>query len=1087
MVFTLGVIAAPSLTADDGLPTGGSVRFPQSNALGSDAPGTYSYLRAEGLDATLFGAAGALIVQVELPWDRWNQSLSTRHFILGNDYRSTPLAGGLNLSAVADRERAVPRAIRMAASNDAQSVGITLTLDDRPARLLLALRSDGAAVELAAWADGQRIGTSMVDSGSAALSGLRLAGDRLLIGCAGSGGSATATPFADDTRLGFDGAISFIGYHAGIVTDAALSEISAGDAPEAALSTGANWILARQLDTAVLPAYGPPIWATGDTNPAWTLEGGGSGLRPGSDIVASRSGSARFGLDIIRDGQVWGAAPGTSTAPVRVAGALSGVSGPIEVRAIYPDGRVIADWTALSGLTVTGDRWSGEAALPLFSDGWGHLEARPASQPDLVQRSRAECGAGWVIGVVGQSNAEFPWKLNAGSPGAVTTGPIGNLSFCIPFRSNSTISGNAAGSGSVVMDVVTLEQPRTEGLISAAEEVRRYGNTPVMIFDMTQEGSGINQLQSDSITARQWADSPGDQLAIAGNAVSAFVIQWALQLGGQGAAAQNFDTRGVLDALIDGDTSSSAATWPISPGNFLRSSTFAHGDTTGICLMQRTGGGDTGTSRDQDLFWDRITSPDTKELDFYTSKIYAYAAEKGHAIGQDIRDSVRTGGHFDTTEGKVRVSRRVLASGLRACGIDTSENPRFAGITVKSPTELVARFSLPNGGTLQTGWGFAGETPGAGINPVQGFEVYDPTNQAGLPGDVTRSGFTTAITDAAAGEVTITKASGTWVDGTIVAWTPGQGVSYSNPTINDELWKGWLYESGAQEGGLGVPVMGMDNFEVPVDPVATLGAVFVLDPSDPTSMIQERGGDFAGGTPVSDGDPVGSIRNLGTLGGYMSAPTDGLRPIFRSIPAGSDLDVQLGKAYSDRPLNFLEFIDKELVFSEGPAIPNSSTWSMTYALRHIFVSSARRMVWSQTLETGTGDGLMLFQNTNAFNANQANRFSMKWAGSNGVRGNWPIDVGIGLDRDARFIVNSTPGTNVSRVRSDRNFSFGEFTAGTSTGTYTFKIGSSPVSAFANGRFRIYGLMIAPYLDTKLKERQAMGWIGRRHGALYPHW
>ncbi len=1090
MVFTLGVIAAQSMLAADEHPTGGSVRFPQTNAVGSDASGRYSYLRAEGLEDTLLGAPGALIALVEIPWDRWNQTGSARFHILGNDHRDMPLAGGLHLAAVADRERSVARALRFAASNGTDGVAMTLTLPGRPPRLLVAVRSDGASVELAAWADGVRIGTASLEAGSASFAGLRLAGDRLLVGCTGSGGAATAEPRAEATRVGFDGAIGFVGYHAAPVGDAALAEISAGRPPREALPDGAAWILARELDEPGLPAFAAPIWATGDAHPEWTVEGGGPGLRAGSDLAASRSGDARFGLAPIRDGQVWGARPGQTRAPVAVGGISAGLTGGVEIRAIYADGTVHTDWTALPAVELGGGgAWSGAIELDLFAGGWGHIEARPAAMPALVQRSRADCGVGWVIAPVGQSNAESVWKGSAGDPAAVTGGPIGNLSFCMPFRSRNTASGLAAGSGSVVMDVVTLDRPRSEGLIAAAEEVRRYGDTPVMIFDMTQEGSSVAELQNDGTDRRLWSDSPGDQFAVAGNAVSAFVIQWALQMGGVGSSPAGIDTAGVLDALLDGQDSVTAG-W--TKDHWLLSSEFAHGANTGVALMQRTGGGSaTEPPRDHDGFWERIAENPVREMDFYPQKIRAYAAAKGYAEGQDIRDTERLGGHFETSQGKRRSARRLLASGLRACGVDTTANPRFTGISANAGRDvLTATFSRPNGGALRTGWSFAGETPPAGVNPVQGFEVHDPAGTAGLPGDVTRSGFAAAIADGSAGAVALTKDSGAWSEGTMVAFAPGAGLGYNSAVFADQLYKGWLYESSSQEGGLGVPVMGMDAWHIPVDAPATLGALLVVDPSDLAGMFQETTGAGAS-MPAAVDQPVGTIVNRGALGGYLTAPSLAERPILRRIANGDDANVRAGAAFGDRPLWFLEFADtdKELVFSGGPAIPDSPEFAVGLALRQLDPTATRRMVFTQAQVGGTtGTTFMLTQNVNVFGQPVANRFGVKWPGSTGVRNNWPVDFLIGDGRDKRVIFNTAAGAGASSMLVDRLTEEATFTAaGGTEQSDAFRIGSSPDPFWASGRFRLYGLFVAPRLDTPLKRRQASVWLAGRHGALYPHW
>lgn len=52
-----------------------------------------------------------------------------------------------------------------------------------------------------------------------------------------------------------------------------------------------------------------------------------------------------------------------------------------------------------------------------------------------------------------------------------------------------------------------------------------------------------------------------------------------------------------------------------------------------------------------------------------------------------------------------------------------------------------------------------------------------------------------------------------------------------------------------------------------------------FDPSDLSSMWQEITGS-SGFTPVAVGDPIGSIRNKGTVGGWATAPSTSNRPVL---------------------------------------------------------------------------------------------------------------------------------------------------------------------------------------------------------------
>lgn len=58
-----------------------------------------------------------------------------------------------------------------------------------------------------------------------------------------------------------------------------------------------------------------------------------------------------------------------------------------------------------------------------------------------------------------------------------------------------------------------------------------------------------------------------------------------------------------------------------------------------------------------------------------------------------------------------------------------------------------------------------------------------------------------------------------------------------------------------------------------------------VDPSDLSIMRQEITGASAS-TPVVSGDPVGSILNKGAVGGWLTAPSTGARPILRTDGGG---------------------------------------------------------------------------------------------------------------------------------------------------------------------------------------------------------
>lgn len=75
--------------------------------------------------------------------------------------------------------------------------------------------------------------------------------------------------------------------------------------------------------------------------------------------------------------------------------------------------------------------------------------------------------------------------------------------------------------------------------------------------------------------------------------------------------------------------------------------------------------------------------------------------------------------------------------------------------------------------------------------------------------------------------------------------------------------------------GAAVPASGGGSFS-PAD----LSPNIWIDPSDLTTLYQERTG-TPPSTSAGVGDPVGSILNKGSIGGYLRAPADGARMILR--------------------------------------------------------------------------------------------------------------------------------------------------------------------------------------------------------------
>jgi len=123
-----------------------------------------------------------------------------------------------------------------------------------------------------------------------------------------------------------------------------------------------------------------------------------------------------------------------------------------------------------------------------------------------------------------------------------------------------------------------------------------------------------------------------------------------------------------------------------------------------------------------------------------------------------------------------------------------------------------------------------------------------------------------------------------------------------------------------------------------------------LDPAEAGSVFQERTGASAT-TPAAVGDPVGSIRNWGTLGGWLTAPTDAARPILRSAS---------GRLY-------LEFdgVD-DILLADLAALRGVAGWTLSTKSR------ANR---------GTGNETLLFVATTAVTSTRGALFAITGASS----------------------------------------------------------------------------------------------------------
>lgn len=114
---------------------------------------------------------------------------------------------------------------------------------------------------------------------------------------------------------------------------------------------------------------------------------------------------------------------------------------------------------------------------------------------------------------------------------------------------------------------------------------------------------------------------------------------------------------------------------------------------------------------------------------------------------------------------------------------------------------------------------------------------------------------------------------------------------------------------------------------IPFSAVLALSPELAFRPAEAGSCFQERTGASAT-TPSGVGDPVGTIRNWGTLGGYLTAPSDAARP---------RLQVESGKSY----LSF-DGIDDVLLNASATALRAAAGWSLIMGMRNEGSSATAR-------------------------------------------------------------------------------------------------------------------------------------------------
>ena len=110
----------------------------------------------------------------------------------------------------------------------------------------------------------------------------------------------------------------------------------------------------------------------------------------------------------------------------------------------------------------------------------------------------------------------------------------------------------------------------------------------------------------------------------------------------------------------------------------------------------------------------------------------AYCTAQDYSFGPTMADVKLDGGHpeFTDPESRERMAERQIIAGMRAAGVTTELDPEITDATLnEAGTVITLTIDLPNGGDLQTQWGFDGTEVPSGFTDLQGFEIWE--NAAG--------------------------------------------------------------------------------------------------------------------------------------------------------------------------------------------------------------------------------------------------------------------------------------------------------------------------------------------------------------------
>ena len=438
-----------------------------------------------------------------------------------------------------------------------------------------------------------------------------------------------------------------------------------------------------------------------------------------------------YKMEPLRDGYVWGTTVGGSTATISIDWTADGLTGAVQIRVVKPNGDVVTDWSDMSGDTLTTGSGTSTYSHALTTSGWVHIETRPKNETSLVSVSRAYVGVGYVVPIFGMSNVAGPLE-NLSLTNSSSS--LGNVSFAMIKQDSQ---GSGVGDGNAFLQRVNRPGRVPEVQTVMATEWKRHSDIPICFVDLAHHGTGYAQLIDDGNSARSWADLERLMAIVDANACLALIPWWA----------------GGIDNLEDADIFIDTGT---GYDHYLRDGS-PFPATMEIKFVRPVGTkGTTSTGPyDQSQFFVNDQGIVTRGYVNTQHRIavqweqYMDAEGDGHTLSVSLGDvDVDPGSaHPEGQDSLNRVCARLALAAAQGLGMSSAdEEPTITDITLVAADQIEVTIDLPNGGTLTTEWAIDGDTVPSGENAVQGFEVWEASDE--FP---SRSSFTATITDAGLG------------------------------------------------------------------------------------------------------------------------------------------------------------------------------------------------------------------------------------------------------------------------------------------------------------------------------------------------